>query len=134
MSKKKSLLGFFVWSIIMIGAVLLVCFLPIEDANVLTRLTIILCGAFVAGLMLVMYITQKVYWINGISFEEAREAGEERRKAYALYHLKAFSVSAAIYAIVSVCLHILKASVFLDLFLFIVSLIAAGASTLKIKL
>lgn len=43
------------------------------------------------GLMWMIYAGEYVYWINGgPSFEEAKAAGSEKRKAYAEAHLKVF--------------------------------------------
>lgn len=43
------------------------------------------------GLMWMIYAGEYVYWINGgPSFEEAKAAGSEKRKAYAAAHLRVF--------------------------------------------
>ena len=42
----------------------------------------------ITGLMFVIYKTENVYWINGIEYEKALLASSERRKKFALQHLK----------------------------------------------
>ena len=40
-----------------------------------------LVNLWVALLSLVIYKTEYIYWINGVSYEDAVKAGSERRKA-----------------------------------------------------
>ena len=101
---KKSYTGFVIWLIgfcvIVVGA----CFLP----NLGTQLTLAVVdnastiGIFILTLMI--YQTESVYWYNGTSYEDAKAVGSERRKAFALAHMKRFGYLALIslaYSVVS---------------------------------
>lgn len=57
---------------------------------VFAKLLLWLVIFWVVGLFYTIYQTQNIYWINGISYRQAKEAGEERRRAFALKHLMIF--------------------------------------------
>ncbi len=48
-------------------------------------------------LFLIIYVTQSVYWIGGVTYEQAKEAGEQARKRYALRHLLVFLAATALF-------------------------------------
>ena len=87
---KKSYTGFVIWLIgfcvLTVGA----CFLP----NLSTQLTLAVvdnaCTIGIFILTFLIYQTEYVYWYNGTSYEDAKAAGSERRKAFALAHMKRF--------------------------------------------
>ncbi len=90
-----------------------------------------------AGLVILMWIirrTESVYWINGVTFEQARDAGSERRREFAAAHLRAFGRFAVGYAAFSAFMQLRGDSFVIDIAVFTVGLIAAAVSTIKIKL
>jgi len=54
------------------------------------KLILLLVPWWVTGLMYIIFRGEHIYWINGLSFKEARAAGSERRRRYAYRHFKAF--------------------------------------------
>lgn len=55
------------------------------------RMVLIFMMIAIDGLLALIYAGEYVYWINGgPSFEEAKAAGSEKRKAYAAAHLRVF--------------------------------------------
>ncbi len=50
-------------------------------------------------LFLLVYATENVYWISGISFEQAQKAGRTRRRNYAAKYLLVFLIMTALYLV-----------------------------------
>lgn len=98
------------------------------------RLTINLCTLFVALLMFVIWRTEKIYWINGVDFERAKEAGSERRKAFALRYLKRFAWFSLFGMLVSVSFALLGLHQMIDFSLISVGIVVIAFSTVSIKL
>lgn len=48
-------------------------------------------------LFVLIYLTQSIYWVAGVSFEEASEAGAKARRRFALRHLLLFLGATAVY-------------------------------------
>ena len=130
---KKSYKGFWLWL-----AVYCTGFMPIvfahTDGRTATRLTLLYTGMMLNILMLIIEKTDSVYWINGVTFEEAEKAGYENRMAFAHAHLKTFTRFTVFYLIFTLICHLMKLSIFVDTIVFTVGLIAAAVSTIKIKL
>ena len=133
MEYKKSYRGFVLWLLGFTAAV----FLPLllrADAAVTLRLVLNLTSVGVAVLAWIIWRTESVYWINGTTFEQARDAGSERRRAFAAAHLRAFARFAAGYALFSAFMQLRHFSYTIDIIVFNVGLIATAVSTIRIKL
>jgi len=87
---RKSYTGFIVWLIVFVIAMVAICFLPVDDEAILTRLLLNLCTIGMAQLTWMIWRNERVYWYTGVSFEEAEKAGSERRKEYAFRHFRLF--------------------------------------------
>lgn len=87
---RKTYAGFIIWLIMFMIAMLAICFLPVKDEAVLIRLLMNLCTIGMAQLTWMIWRNERVYWYNGVSFEEAAKAGNERRRAYAHRHFRLF--------------------------------------------
>lgn len=48
-------------------------------------------------LMLLIYIRQSIYWINGVTYEEAAAASADERRRYAFRHLRIFLAATVLY-------------------------------------
>ena len=95
-------------------------------------MNIVVISIFV--LSLIIYLTENVYWYNGVEFSEALEAGTEKRKAYALSHMKRFGGFTGIfivYSCISILIGIPKG---IDIIIAVVGLITTAISTIHIKL
>lgn len=134
MELKKSYKGFVLWMIAFTVALLALCFLPTEDGGLITRLICIEMTVGVALLAYIVYRTEYVYWYNGTSYEEAVEAGSERRKDFARKHLERFAWCAAACLLYSLAAHALGWSFWIDMCVHCIALVAAAVSTIKIKL
>ena len=131
---KKSYTGFMLWLMIFVAATLGISLLPTEDWQLLMRLIILLMGWGIAALAFIIWRTERVYWYNGITYEEAEAAGSERRKDYAWRHLKVFGVYALGISVFVWVIQMLGASAWIDFTVGTIGLIVAGCCTMPIKL
>ena len=131
---KKSYSGFVIWIIGFCVVVVGACFLP----NLSTQLTLAVVdnastiGIFI--LTLLIYQTESVYWYNGTSYEDAKAAGSERRKAFAMAHMKRFGYFALAFLAYTVVSLMLGIPYGFDIVIACVGILIAALSTLRIKL
>ena len=135
MEYRKSYRGLVIWLVGYLALALAPLLLPEgTDAGLVMRLVFNLTSAGFAALMWIIWRTESVYWINGTSFEQARDAGGERRRAFAAAHLRVFARFAAGYALFSAVTQLTGVHYAVDIAVFTVGLIAAAASTVRFKL
>lgn len=131
---KKSYKGFGIWMLIFLITMFGCAFLPIEDTELLMRISMNVCVLNVALLAYIIYKTECVYWYNGTEFKEAVEAGSERRKEFAWKHLKKFGGFAIIFLLYSVVSYLVKIPYGADVAIGTIGMCVAAFSTIKIKL
>ena len=98
------------------------------------RFTINVCTLSVTVLMLLIRRSEKIYWINTVDFESAKNAGSERRRAFALRYLKRFAWVSAGALVLSVSFALLGVNQMVDFSLITVALCVTAISTVWIKL
>ena len=54
---------------------------------------------FLDLLFVMILVTQSVYWISGVTYEKAAEAGTHARRRFALWHLLIFLVATVLFLI-----------------------------------
>lgn len=82
----------------------------------------------------IIYVTQSIYWYNGMDFEKAKEASPAQRSRYAVRHFQRFGFFACggiVYSLLSYSLHLPRA---LDIILFTFGIIVVALSTNNIHL
>ena len=131
---KKSYTGFILWMVLYLGILFSMAFLPIENDGVMIRLILSFTALAVTGMMLIIYISEQVYWINGVTYEQAVDAGSERRKLFARRHLVRFGIFTAIYVLFAVVGQIIGIPFWIDIVVFTLGMIAAAISTINIRL
>lgn len=131
---KKSYTGFILWMVGFVAALLAICFLPVEDEQVLMRLILLLMAWSVTGMAFIIWKTESVYWYNGTTFEEAEAAGSERRRAFAWKHLKIFGVYSLAASVLSALMQLLGWSAWIDFTLATLGLVVAACMTIPLKL
>ena len=132
---RKSYKGLVLWLVGYTALSLAPTLLPEgTDPGIEIRLVLALTAAAVAGLMAIIWKTESVYWINGTSFEQARDAGSDRRREFAAAHLRVFGRFALGYVVFSAIMQWRGVTWGVDLAVFCVGLIAAAIGTLKVKL
>lgn len=132
---RKSYKGLVLWLVGYTALSLAPTLLPEgTDPGIEIRLVLALTAAAVAGLMAIIWKTESVYWINGTSFEQARDAGSDRRRVFAAAHLRVFGRFALGYVVFSAIMQWRGVTWGVDLAVFCVGLIGAAIGTLKVKL
>lgn len=131
MDEKKSYGGLVLWLVFFLTATCLCCFLP--EAWML-RGIMQLCSLGTTALTGMIYVNEKVYWINGVTFEEALQATTEQRKQYARRHLNVFLWFSVPFFFFSLLSYGLGWSPWIDFTLGCIGLIAAAVSTMSIHL
>lgn len=130
---KKSYKGLAGWV-----TLFLVGFVPLMilkiDGPLLTRITLNYTCIMIATLAYIIYKFDRVYWYNGVYFEDAERAGRERRDAYALAHFEKFKNMVLFFAVYSIAAHLLNISIFIDVIIMVITTIATAISTIKIEL
>ena len=131
---RKSYKGFVWWMVIHVAAVLVLPFLPLGDEAVLTRVLLLFTAWGIAGLAYIIYRTEYVYWYNGTSYEEAVAAGSDRRRAFALAHLKCFSLCGLGVSALCLLCSMLAFPCWVDMTLGFLGMMVSAFYTLKFKL
>ena len=131
---RKTYTGFVIWLAVFIVLLFGVIFLPVNDVAVMTRLIANLCTLGMAHLTWLIWKNERVYWYNGVSFEEAESAGSERRKAYAFRHFRLFGGYALAALAITVAAYLAHLPWWIDFTALCVGLIAAAFRTLSYKL
>lgn len=114
-------------------AMFLPIFLPFEDSALLTRIVLNIATIGIVLLCWMMYRNERIYWINGISFERARRATSDQRKEYALWYLRHFGNAALIFLVFSIPAQYFHLSIALDTIVMLVLLIAVAFKSIKVK-
>ena len=128
---KAFVLFFLIMCVLMIGgAVLFGIYLPPHSS----RYIIWCISACMAALTFIIHKTGYVYWYNNISYEEAKKAGEDRRRAFSLSHLKLFGIFFVCQTVFSVAMALLNVSQWVDFSVGCVSLCIIAIYTVKFKL
>lgn len=85
-------------------------------------------------LFVVIYKTEKIYWINGISYKEALKATSTQRKIFAKRHLERFLLATAVYVIYCSLSLIMVTNIVSDTCVLVFAILVAALSTIPIKL
>ncbi len=131
---RKTYAGFVIWLIVFMIVMIAVCFLPVGDEAVLIRLLVNLCTLGMAQLTWMIWRNERVYWYNGVSFEDAEKAGSERRKEYAFRHFRLFGMYALAALAFSMGSYLMRLPWWVDMIVVPVGLIAAAFRTMAYKL
>lgn len=134
MELKKSYRGFAWWMLGFVAGMLVIAFLPLDDAGLIMRILLSFTAADVALLAHIVWRTEQVYWYNGTEYEAAVAAGSERRKAFAWRHFRIFGWYALGQAAFSLVMHLTGMPWWVDITVFCVGLCTAAFSTMPIKL
>lgn len=134
MERKKSYMGLVVWLVVFMALMLGMCFLSVEDGALMNRLMMNLTTIGLAALTYIIYRTEQVYWYNGIEYEQAVQAGSERRKEYARRHFVRFANLAGLYLAYSLVSWLLNFHFAVDMAVAFVGIMAVALSTIRIKL
>lgn len=130
---KKSYLGIGVWTIVYTLLCSLCSLLPL-NTNQMVIVILNLTTIAVAALAFVIYLNERIFWYNGISYKQAIEAGAERRKLYAFRIFVIFAKFAILFLIYSILALIFNLHIVISTMVLTIGLIIAALKTTKIKL
>lgn len=134
MHYKQSYKKLIIWIIWFMASFFSLPFLPIDNIAFITRLSLNYLTLNITLLMFIIYKTEAIYWFNGTTYEEALNAGSQRRKAFALRHLQFFGYFTLSFFFVSILLHAICMPYWIDMTICFIGLIAVALSTNTIKL
>ncbi|SCY56060.1 hypothetical protein [Alkaliphilus peptidifermentans] len=108
------------------------------DLNLSSKVTTLFWLCFVSfyfiSLLLMIYKTERVYYINYITHKEAQQATKEERRAFAYKHLIVFCIATFIFVIYSIVSLIFQYPAAVDFAVFIVIIIVSALRTVPFKL
>lgn len=131
MKEEKSYFGLVVWLAGFLAATALCIALPEEW---MLRGVMQVCSLGISALILMIYRNEKVYWINGVTFEAALSATSVQRKAFAFAHLKRFLYFSVPYFLFSCLSWALGWNEWWDFGVGTIGLIICAISTINIRL
>lgn len=134
MELRKSYRGFVIWMLLFVAGLVGMMLLPVENGGLLVRGIIVYTGVALALLAWIVWRTERVYWYNGTEYEEAVEAGSERRKRFAWRHFRIFGGFALGLLIFTAFMQLMGWPWWIDMTVGTVGLCAAAFCTVPIKL
>jgi len=108
------------------------------DLNLSSKVTTLLwlnfVNLFIISLFLMIYQTERVYYINYITHKEVQEATQEERKTFVFKHLIVFGIATIVFIIYSIISLVFRYPIGLNLGAFIVIIIISAIKTVPFKL
>lgn len=130
---KKSYKGLVIWLIVFIVSYGWLIILPVENFNLLTNISMLYTTGMIATLCYIIYRFDKIYWINGVMFEDAAKMTRRQRDRYTLRHFEAFGKFFCIHLIFAIIAHFFGFPLWIIITVPAIGLIAAAISTIMIK-
>ena len=136
--QKKSYKLFILWiiflyTLLMFGGYYLAKIFPdITDAN-LVNVEMMLINIALLILIYMIYRTESIYWINGMSYKEAKSMSSEKRKKYAWEHLIIFFQGTIISILYCIFSYFIKVPMPLDIIILTFIIIISAFRTIPIK-
>ena len=131
---KKGYKGFVLMMAGLVAIMFLLPFIPNADAKITAIVLDNIMNFWMALLTWIIYITEKVYWYTGLSYEEALKAGSSVRKRYAMSHFQRFAAFAAAYVVYSLISCFFSVPFIADIMIETIGIVVVAISTMNIKL
>ncbi len=130
----KSYKGLVIWLVLFLASVFFIPAIPVKTDTEMSVLIINnLMAVFIAILTYMIYRNEKIYWYNGIEYEDAKKASSEQRKDYAWRHFKRFAIFAAANFIYSLIAYITPIPYGFSIAVTAIGICAIAISTINIK-
>ena len=120
----KNYKGVFIWTLCYLLLMVLIIFLPIDNAAISTRLIFLMTNALIVILMYIIYRTGNIYWFTTFSYEDAQKYDEQTKKNYAKKVYILFLKYFVVYLLFTVLMQILSMPYWIDIVVFCISLTA----------
>ena len=134
MKYKKSYKGLIIYFIVFFAILILVGVLSVWKDFVPELVIANTMTVGVSGLMYVIYKTENIYWINGLEYEKALLAGSERRKKFALQHLKRMGAATIFGLVLSGVSFIFGWNLWITYIVVVIIFVGVTISTINIEL
>ena len=133
---KKSYKGLVLWGILLISSSVTaaIIFDKILPEKYMLYSSFSLTIIFINILFYIIYKTEYIYWINGVTYEDARKATSEGRKEFAGKHLEKFVNATLMWGLYGIAKYFFGINLIWDTFAFLMILIPSAISTVRIKL
>ena len=132
MKEKATYKGFILWLVFFVASLILAV-LP-EDRDLAARLCFLIALFDLVILMLIIYLTERIYWLTEISFQQAQAAGRQKRKRLAYEQLMRFLYLLAIYLLWAFAGHLGHFYIWTDMIVVILGLCIVAFWTTHVKL
>ena len=130
---KKSYKGLWIWTVCFLAGEALMPFLPVKNTALITNLSILYCTAAITVLIYITYRYDKIYWINGVIFEDAEKMTRQQRDEFTYAHFVKFRNCFAVHLLFAVAAHFFDFPIWAIITLPMILLIVTAISTIKIK-
>ena len=131
---KKSYTGFVLGLLVYVAALMSLALIPEVDEHSVMRLIMLMTVWYMAWLSFHIWRTEQIYWYNGTTYEDAVNAGSDRRKAFAWQHFRLFVFFALLQTLLSCAACLLGWSEWIDFTFGTVGTIVTACRTIPIKL
>lgn len=134
----KSYKLFLVWLlavvVIAVTVVLILdSFVPDIAGNVMSKIITEMIAFALSALMMIIYFSDKIYWFNGMSYEEASSMSKEKRRLYAQKHMRLFHVAFIIITVYNIIGVIGGSPVEADYFVALLAIVISALRSILIK-
>lgn len=133
---KKSYKLFVLWLFLLV-VIMLITDLILSNLllsiDVATKIFIILLNTWILSLLFLIYKTERIYWINGITYEKAKSMTSEERKLYVWRHIIKFGQGTLVTLIYLTFSYLMNLSIVLDLIICVLIIIISAFRTISIK-
>ncbi len=130
---KKSYKGLILWLICFICGYGGLIFLPDNNINFLTNISMLYVSAMIAALSYYMYRYDKIYWINGVMFEDAVKMTRQQRDRFTWRHFEVFGKFLCLHIVFALITHFFNFPLWTIITVPTIGLIVTAISTIRIK-
>ena len=136
--QKKSYKLFVLWIVFLFvlllgGGYLISEFYPNISSSILIKVEMMLINIALLVLFYIIYKTESIYWINGMSYNEAKSMSSDKRKKYAWEHLIMFLQGAIISLMYCIISYFIYISAPIDIIILTIIVIVSAIRTIPIK-
>ncbi len=137
LEKSYKLLVFWFLSLFIFGGLFNALLIRLDlnlSSKVTTLFWLYFTNLFFISLFLIIYKTERVYYINYITHTEAQEATKEERRTFAYKHLVVFCIATIVFTIYSIISLIFQYPTGVDIGVFTVIIIISAIRTVPFRL
>lgn len=109
-------------------------FQPEINSKITSLSWLFLVCLFIVSLLAMIYKTERIYYINYISYKEAAQMTSNQRKKFAREHLVLFIKGTAVFAAFSVASYLMDFAEIVDFLVFLGIIIIAAVKSISIQM